>query len=187
MPRMTPRASAVACIAAAALLSCERAPKQEGVTQEQASQPHGQAVASPEQDGEARIVGFAFVDASVTGEGSRATLPEGAKILPPGADVTGAEGCPSSRDGTDGLIVAVIDYRGRPTAASLTITRHPGTDLANQRPPRYLDLDAGRKVQYLGPLAANGSYSVALEYFFGEAATKSDTAELTLDRNCPEL
>ena len=67
------------------------------------------------------------------------------------------------------------------------ITRLPATDLSSQRPPRYLDLDPGRKLQYLGPLSANGAYSVALEYFLGEAATKSDTAELTLDRNCPEV
>lgn len=187
MPRMTPRACAVACIAAAAVMSCEQAPKQEGAKQQQASQAHEQSVPTPEQVGEARIAGFAFVDATVTGEGSRAMLPEGAKILPPGAHVTGAEGCPTNRAGTDGLVVAVIDYRGRPTAASLTITRLPAADLSNERPPRYLDLDPGRKLQYLGPLWANGAYSVALEYFLGEAATKSDTAELTLDRSCPDL
>ena len=177
MLRMTLRACAAASVAVVAVVSCEQAQKQEGATQKQAGQaPQEQNVQTPERDGEARIAGFAFVDASVTGEGSRATLPEGAKILPPGATVTGAEGCPTNRAGTDGLIVAVIDYRGRPTTASLTITRLPATDLDNRRPPYYLDLDAGRKLQYLGPLTANGAYSVALEYFFGEAATKSVTA-----------
>jgi hypothetical protein len=184
---MTPGACVVTCLASAAIVSCEQAPQPDGATRQEASQTQEQSVPSQEQDGEAQIAGFAFVDATVTGEGSRATLPEGAKILPPGAHVSGAEGCASNRAGTDGLIVAVIDYRGRPTAASLTVTRLPAADLGNQRSPRYLDLDPGRKLQYLGPLSANGDYSIELQYFFGEAATKSVTAELTLDRTCPAV
>jgi hypothetical protein len=184
---LTIRACAAACIAAVAVVSCEQAQKQEGATQKPGGQAQAHTVQAVYQDGEARIEGFAFVDASVTGEGSHATLPDGAKVVPPGARVTGAEGCPTNRSGTDGLIVAVIDYNGRPTAASVTITRQPTTDLNNRRPPSYLDLDAGRKLQYLGTLSANGAYSVALEYFLGESATKSVTAELILDRNCPTI
>lgn len=91
------------------------------------------------EDG-ARITGFAFVDSSVTGQGSGAQLPDNAKIFPPGARVSGTEGCPSSAFRTDGLIVAVIDYRGRPTAGSVTVNVVPAPQFGG-RPvlprPRY--------------------------------------------------
>src|ERR1700739_2054841 len=37
-----------------------------------------------EAAGTAKIAGIAFVDSNTTGQGSRATLPAGAKIYPPG-------------------------------------------------------------------------------------------------------
>ena len=39
-------------------------------------------------------------------------------IYPPGSKITGTDGCPTTRYHTDGMIVAVIDYQGRPTAGS---------------------------------------------------------------------
>src|SRR5271169_3457502 len=53
----------------------------------------------------ATITGFAFVDSSVTGQGSKAKLPAGTKIYPNGARITGTDGCPTTRYQTDGLIV----------------------------------------------------------------------------------
>src|SRR5580704_40039 len=68
-----------------------------------------------------KLTGFAFVDSSVTGMGGQAKLPAGTKIYPPGSKITGTDGCPTNRYHTDGMIVAVIDYQGRPTAASVNI------------------------------------------------------------------
>ena len=78
-------------------------------------------------DANASLAGFAFVDGSVTGQGSRAKLPTGTKIYPPGSTITGTDGCPTTRYHTDGMIVAVIDYQGRPTAGSVAVTRHPAS------------------------------------------------------------
>jgi hypothetical protein len=136
------------------------------------------------EDG-ARITGFAFVDGSVTGQGSAAQLPANAKIVPPGARVSGTEGCPSSAFRTDGLIVAVIDYRGRPTAASVTINLVPAPQFGG-RPPYYLDLETGRTLQFLGPVFDNGTYRVTLDYYLGQAKSQSTSAQFTLDRSCPQ-
>jgi hypothetical protein len=133
---------------------------------------------------EGEIVGFAFVDSSVTGQGSRAALPNGTKIFPPGSKITGTEGCPITQYRTDGLIVAVIDYAGRPTAGSVTVNLVPASQFG-QRAPYYLDLNTGRTLQFLGPIFDNGTYEVTLEYFFGQAKTKSTAARFTLDRRCP--
>lgn len=137
-----------------------------------------------EQDG-ARITGFAFVDTSVTSQGSAAQLPADAKIFPPGSRVTGTQGCPTSAFRTDGLIVAVIDYRGRPTAGSVTISAVPAPQFGG-RPPYYLDLNTGRTLQFLGPLPDNGTYQVKLDYFLGQAESRSTSANFTLDRSCPQ-
>jgi hypothetical protein len=133
---------------------------------------------------EGKIVGFAFVDSNVTGQGSRATLPQGTKIFPPGSKITGTDGCPTTQYRTDGLIVAVIDYAGRPTAGSVTVNLVPAPQFG-QRPPYQLDLNTGRTLQLLGPIFENGTYQVTLEYFFGQANTKSTAAQFTLDRRCP--
>jgi hypothetical protein len=137
-----------------------------------------------DEDG-ARITGFAFVDSSVTGQGSAAQLPANAKIFPPGARITGTEGCPSSAFRTDGLIVVVIDYRGRPSAGSVTVSAVPAPQFGG-RPPYYLDLDTGRTLQFLGPLPDNGTYRVKLDYFLGQAESRSTAADFTLARSCPQ-
>jgi hypothetical protein len=133
---------------------------------------------------EGKIAGFAFVDSNVTGQGARATLPRGTKIFPPGSTISGTDGCPTTQYRTDGLIVAVIDYAGRPTAGSVTVNLVP-TPQFGQRPPYQLDLNAGRTLQFLGPIFDNGTYQVTLEYFFGQAQTKSTAAQFTLARRCP--
>jgi len=133
------------------------------------------------------VIGFAFVDSSVTGQGSRAQLPPDAKLYPSGATVTGSEGCPTTRYRTDGLIVAVIDYEGRPTAGSVTVTRRPATGGSFDNAPYYLDLNSGRTLQYLGPHFDNGVYDVRLEYDLAQGKPKSATASLELSRQCPPV
>jgi hypothetical protein len=130
------------------------------------------------------LTGFAFVDSSVTGMGSRAKLPAGTKIYPSGSKITGTEGCPTNRYHTDGMIVAVIDYQGRPTAASVTITEHPATGGNFARAPYYIDLNSGRTLQYLGPIFGNGTYDVLFSYSYNLGNTKTATATLILDRSC---
>jgi hypothetical protein len=130
------------------------------------------------------ITGFAFVDSSVTSMGSQAKLPAGTKIFPPGSKITGSEGCPTTRYNTDGLIVAVLDYTGRPTAASVTITEHRAGGGTFQRAPYYIDLNSGRTLQYLGPIFGNGTYDVRFSYSFEQAKQKTTSATLTLDRTC---
>jgi hypothetical protein len=128
------------------------------------------------------ITGFAFVDSSVTGQGSKAQLPPGATIYPSGQAITGTTGCPTDPYGTTGLIVAVIDYRGRPTAASLTITQPDAGPFG--RPPYYLDLNPGRTLQFLGPMRGNGTWNLELQYFLGKAEQHVAKATLMLDRTC---
>ena len=130
------------------------------------------------------VTGFAFVDSSVTGMGSEAKLPAGAKIYPPGSKITGVEGCPTNRYHTDGMIVALIDYSGRPTAASVTITEHPATGGNFQRAPYYIDLNAGRTLQYLGPIFGNGTYEVLFSYSYNLGAGKKSSSAFILDRTC---
>lgn len=132
----------------------------------------------------ATLAGIAFVDSSVTAEGSHAQLPAGAKIYPPNSEITGTEGCPTTRYRTDGLIVAVIDYDGPPTAASLAVIRHPASGGRYENAPYQLDLNAGRTLQYLGPIFENGRYEIHLISGFAGAQTTA-TTEFTLARNCP--
>jgi hypothetical protein len=129
------------------------------------------------------IAGFAFVDSSVTGQGSRAKLPPGARIFPPGSTITGTDGCPTNRYRTDGLPVAVIDHEGRPTAASLTIVETRG-GRRFPRAPYYLDLDTGRKLQFLGPIVDNGTYEIEVAYGLTERSPAKVSATFVLDRTC---
>jgi len=130
------------------------------------------------------LTGFAFVDSSVTGMGSQAKLPAGAKIYPPGSKITGTEGCPTNRYHTDGMIVAVIDYQGRPTAGSVTITEHHAGGGDFERAPYYIDLNSGRTLQYLGPIFGNGTYDVVFSYNYNLGQAKTVSTKLTLDRSC---
>ncbi len=130
------------------------------------------------------VTGFAFVDSSVTGMGSQAKLPAGAKIYPPGSKITGTEGCPTNRYHTDGMIVAIIDYQGRPTAANITLTEHPATGGNFERAPYYIDLNAGRTLQYLGPIFDNGTYDVKFSYSYNLRNAKTSSTTLTLARSC---
>ena len=61
------------------------------------SSPNGSDVpagaSSGQTAGGGTIVGFAFVDASVTGQHSNAKIPAGTKIYPSGSTLTGTEGC----------------------------------------------------------------------------------------------
>jgi hypothetical protein len=130
------------------------------------------------------ITGFAFVDSSVTSMGSQARLPAGAKIFPSGSKITGTEGCPTTRYKTDGLLVAVLDYQGRPTAGNVTLTEHPARGGSFERAPYYIDLNSGRTLQYLGPIFENGTYDVKFSYNYNVGNTKTVSATLTLDRSC---
>jgi hypothetical protein len=132
----------------------------------------------------ARLAGIAFVDSSVTGQGSRARLPAGAKIYPSKSDITGSEGCPTTPYRTDGLIVAVIDYDGPPTAASVTVIRHPASGGRFENAPYHIDLDAGRTLQYLGPIFENGRYEIHMSWGFAGAQAAATEAEFTLARQC---
>jgi uncharacterized protein (DUF2141 family) len=131
------------------------------------------------------LTGFAFVDGSVTRQGSHAQLPGGTKIYSPGSTITGTDGCPTTRYHTDGMIVAIIDYQGRPTAGKVAVTRHPasGDNFANA--PYYLDLDPGRTLQLLGPIFENGTYDVHFEYDYSLGEPKTDSATFVLARSCP--
>jgi len=133
---------------------------------------------------EAKLAGIAFVDSSVTGMGAKAKLPPGATIYPPGSRVTGASGCPTNRYGTDGQMVLVIDYSGRPTAANVVARR---TDANVVRPPYYIDLDAGRTLQFLGPEHGNGTYHVTFGYHLEQGREATVGADFTLDRTCPAV
>jgi len=136
-------------------------------------------------DANASLAGFAFVGGSVTAQGSRAQLPAGTKIYPPGSTITGTSGCPTTRYRTDGMIVAVIDYQGRPTAGSVAVTRHPANGGQFNNAPYYLDLDSGRTLQVLGPIFENGSYDVRLTYDFSLGEGKTVSATFALARSCP--
>jgi uncharacterized protein (DUF2141 family) len=140
---------------------------------------------SASADANASLTGFAFVDGSVTAQGSRAKLPPGTKIYPPGSTITGTDGCPTNRYRTDGMIVAVIDYQGRPTAGSLAVTRHPTTGGQFRNAPYYLDLDSGRTLQFLGPIFENGSYDIRFKYDFSLGQGKTLAATFALARSCP--
>jgi hypothetical protein len=83
------------------------------------------------------------------------------------------------------LIVAVIDYDGRPTSASLTLTEHRAAGDTINRAPYHLDLDPGRKLQFLGPVFENGTYDMTFEWDYSLGAGQRTTASFTLRRACP--
>ena len=143
------------------------------------------AMQSAEAAAGARLAGIAFVDSSVTSQGSRAQLPAGAKIYPPGSEIAGTTGCPTTPYHTDGLIVAVIDYDGSPTAAAVAVIRHPASGGRFENAPYHLDLNAGRTLQYLGPIFENGRYEIHMTWGFAGAQTTATEAEFTLARQCP--
>jgi hypothetical protein len=134
-----------------------------------------------------RFAGIAFVDSSVTALGSRATLPAGVKIHAPGSRITGTDGCPTNRYMTDGLIVAIIEYSGAPTAASLAVVRNPASGGRFENAPYYLDLNPGRTLQYLGPIFENGTYELKVTSGLGQAKNLEAGGNFTLARNCPQL
>ena len=139
---------------------------------------------SADDSANASIVGFAFVDSSVTSQGSRAQLPPGVKVYPPGSSVSGSNGCPTNRYHTNGLPVLVFDYQGRPTAGSVTIIEHPARGGEFSRAPYQLDIDPGRRLQNLGPIFENGTYDVRLDYHYAQGETKTTSATLILNRTC---
>lgn len=130
------------------------------------------------------IAGFAFVDSAVTSRGSRSKVPPGTKIYPSGSKITGTTGCPTTRYQTDGLLVVVIDYNGRPTAGSIQVTRHPASGGQFENAPYYLDLDNGRIMQMLGPIFENGTYDVKFTYDFSLGSGETTSASIVLARNC---
>jgi hypothetical protein len=136
-------------------------------------------------DASATIAGIAFVDSSVTGQGTKATLPSGTKVYPLGSTVSGTDGCPTTKYRTDGLIVAVIDYDGRPTSANLKLAERRTSGRTVGRAPYYIDLNPGRTLQVLGPVFENGSYDMAFEYNYAQGATQKLTASFELSRSCP--
>ncbi len=81
--------------------------------------------------------------------------------------------------------MAVIDYDGRPTSASLTLTEHLASGSMNDRAPYYIDLNPGRTLQFLGPVFDNGSFDMVLEYDYSLGAGQKRTGSFTLSRNCP--
>jgi hypothetical protein len=137
--------------------------------------------------GTAKITGIAFVDSNTTGQGSRATLPAGAKIYPPGTKITGTIGCPTTRYRTDGLIVAVIDYEGAPTAGSLQVVRLLPTGQEFAAAPYYLDINQGRVLQYLGPIFDNANYTLRLTWGLGQAQNSQTAGSFALARSCPQV
>ena len=136
-------------------------------------------------DANVSLTGFAFVGSGVTAQGRRAKLPAGTKIYASSSKITGTDGCPTTRYNTDGMIVAVIDYQGRPTAASVAVTRHPARGGDYEDAPYYLDLDKGRTLQFLGPIFENGTYNVRLQYDFTLGQGRTVSATFVLARSCP--
>jgi hypothetical protein len=130
------------------------------------------------------LTGFAFVDSAVTGQGAKAVLPSGTKIYPPGSTISGTTGCPTNLYRTDGMIVAVLDYNGRPTAGSVDVTRHPASGGSFADAPYYLDLNAGRTLQTLGPIYDNGSYDVQVTYDYNAGPGNKTSGSFVLSRNC---
>ena len=147
--------------------------------------PHAMSSNAAGAEKNGRLTGFAFVGNSVTSQGSHAQLPPGTRIYPPGSTISGTEGCPTTRYNTDGMIVAVIDYQGRPTAGKIAVARHPANGGSFANAPYYLDIDPGRTLQFLGPIFENGAYDVQLEYDYSLGEGKKDAASFVLARNCP--
>ncbi len=169
---------AIGCIIALFSSSCGSTP----VSSSSGSAPLGEQAAASASGG--KITGFAFVDSSVTGQGAKAKLPAGTKIYPSGSTVSGTDGCPTTRYRTDGQPVVIIDYTGRSTAGSVTITRHPATGGDFTDAPYYIDLDPGRTLQNLGPIHDNGTYDIVFSYDYNTGQGHKTSAKLVLNRSC---
>jgi hypothetical protein len=98
--------------------------------------------------------------------------------------VSGTDGCPTNQYHTDGNPVVIIDYTGRPTAGSVTITRHPATGGNFTDAPYYLDLNPGRTLQTMGPIFDNGEYDVVFSYDYSTGQGQKTSAKLVLNRTC---
>jgi hypothetical protein len=142
---------------------------------------------SPAGPSSAKIAGIAFVDSSVTAAGHNTPLPAGTAIYPSGSTIAGTTGCPTNRYGTDGMIVVVIDYTGRPTAGSLTLIRHPASGGNFTGAPYMMDINAGRYLQTIGPYTDNGSYEVQMTYDYSLGPGQKTSATFTLARSCPPV
>jgi len=130
------------------------------------------------------LTGFAFVDSSVTGMGSQGKLPAGTKIYPPGSKITGTDGCPTNRYHTDGMIVAVIDYQGRPTAASITDYR---TSCAGRKLPARALLHRPEQRAHAAvsrPNFRKRRLRRPLQLQLQHGASKNASAKFALDRTC---
>ena len=171
------------CIFAAGSIGCQSAPAPAGGNAGQPSSTAGNA--SPAEPSKATIAGIAFVGSSVTAAGHYAPLPAGTAIYPSGSTITGTTGCPTNPYGTDGMIVVVVDYQGRPTAGSLTLTRHPSTGGNFTDAPYMMDINPGRYLQTIGPYTNNGSYDVQVTYDYSLGPGQKTSASFTLSRNCP--
>lgn len=169
----------VSCLAAFAAWSCGSAT----VSSTDSAGPGSAATATG--DAEGKLTGFAFVDSSVAAAGAQAKLPAGTKIYPPGSKITGTEGCSTNRYHTDGQPIVIIDYTGRPTAGSVQVTRHPASGGTFPDPPYYIDLNAGRTLQNMGPIFDNGTYDVLFSYNYNQGAGKKVSGTLVLARSCP--
>jgi hypothetical protein len=173
------------CVLLVILCGCSSAPAPPSSSNASPDAPTTRpAPASSAAEATASLAGFAFVDSSVTGQGSRAKLPPGTKIYPSGSTITGTDGCPTNRYRTDGQIVLVIDYTGRPTAASVAVVRHPASGGEFADAAYYIDLDSGRTLQFLGPIFDNGNYDVHFSYSFNTGQQKKMSATFVLARSC---
>jgi len=183
--RMAP-VLAANCALVLILCACSSAPAPFTAANTSPQAPANRPAASTSGSGgeSASLAGFAFVDSSVTGQGSRAKLPPGSKIYPPGSKITGTDGCPTNQYRTDGLLVLVIDYTGRPTAASVGVIRHPASGGEFADAAYYIDLDSGRTLQFLGPIFDNGTYDVNFSYSFNTGQQKKMSATFVLARSC---
>lgn len=131
-------------------------------------------------------LGLTFLDATVTAAGAHAALPKSAVVYPPGSTITGVTGCPSSSFGQDGRMTLVLDYGGPPTSASVTTTITSSGEGPFTVAPYYLDLNAGQRLQYLGPRSQNGTYDIVVEYGYATASGfPKIEARFVLDRTCP--
>lgn len=136
-------------------------------------------------DANISIVGFAFVNSSGDGTGAASGIPRPERKFIPGSKTTGTDGCLTTRYHNDGMIVAVIDYRGEAMPGRVAVTRHPARGGQFNNVPYYLDLQEGRQLQFLGPIFEYGSYDVSVEYDFTLGQGKRISTMFVLARSCP--
>jgi len=53
------------------------------------------------------------------------------------------------------------------------------------RAPYHLNLDTGRKLQFLGPIVENGAYELELAYGLAHQKPLTTSGRFVLDRRCP--